>query len=159
IHTCMPVLLQRQTEHAWLASETPLRALLACLRPYPAALLRAYQVSTLVNSAAVDEPELITPERSWEQAEKPGSPQVKAPAPVSTAPGSASQRSAAGICTVSYSAEEEEREETRGVREEEEDEHAAECCGGRGGRFALRLTRVVLVLSAYPPATAHDQEV
>jgi putative SOS response-associated peptidase YedK len=63
IHTCMPVLLQPQAERAWLASDTPLRALLACLRPYPAVLMRAYQVSTLVNSAAVDEPELITPER------------------------------------------------------------------------------------------------
>jgi putative SOS response-associated peptidase YedK len=49
------------TSITWRA--LPLRELLAYLRLYPAEVMRAYQVSTLVNSAAVDEPELITPER------------------------------------------------------------------------------------------------
>ena len=75
IHTRMPVLLQPQAERAWLASDTPLRELLAFLRPYPAELMRAYQVSALVNSATVDEPELITPERERGRSSKTSTPQ------------------------------------------------------------------------------------
>jgi hypothetical protein len=67
----MPVLLQPQEERAWLASDTPLHELLACLQPYPAELMRAYQVSTLVNSTAVDGPELTTPERERGSSSKP----------------------------------------------------------------------------------------
>jgi hypothetical protein len=76
--------------------------------------MRASQVSTLVNNAAVDEPELITPERERNGLEKIGlDPERRAHAPVTTASGSASQRSASGICTVSCSAEERKNERRR----------------------------------------------
>jgi putative SOS response-associated peptidase YedK len=63
IHNLMPAMLQPQEEHAWLAADQPLGELLSYLRPYPAEMMRAYQVSTLVNSAAIDQQELIKPER------------------------------------------------------------------------------------------------
>ncbi len=63
VHNRMPVMLQPKEERRWLADAVLLSTLLSFLRPYPAELMRAYQVSTLVNSAAVDKPALITPER------------------------------------------------------------------------------------------------
>ena len=66
IHNRLPVMLQPLEEHAWLAIDKPLGELLSYLRPYPAAAMRAYQVSTLVNSAAIDQPELIKPEHEPE---------------------------------------------------------------------------------------------
>ena len=63
VHNRMPVMLQPKEEHAWLGDAVPLSTLLSFLRPYPAELIKAYQVSTLVNRASVDQPELIEPER------------------------------------------------------------------------------------------------
>jgi putative SOS response-associated peptidase YedK len=63
IHNRMPVVLTPEEERGWLADDKPVRELLHFLRPYPAELMRAYQVSTLVNSASMDQPELIKPER------------------------------------------------------------------------------------------------
>jgi len=63
IHNRTPVMLQPQEEHAWLADDKSLSELLSFLRPYPAELIRSYQVSTQVNRASVDRPELLTAER------------------------------------------------------------------------------------------------
>jgi putative SOS response-associated peptidase YedK len=55
----MPVMLWPEEEQAWLAADKPLSKLLLYLRPYPAEMMCAYQVSTLVNSAVMDQPELL----------------------------------------------------------------------------------------------------
>ena len=68
VHTRMPVLLQPAEGRRWLADAVPLSTLLSFLRPYPAELIKAYQVSTLVNRASVDQPELIKPECQWERS-------------------------------------------------------------------------------------------
>ena len=46
---------------AWLDTERPREAALALLRPYPAAALSAYPVSTRVNKVANDDPAVIAP--------------------------------------------------------------------------------------------------
>jgi putative SOS response-associated peptidase YedK len=56
-------MLQPKEEDGWLVDAVPLSTLLSFLHPYPAELIKAYQVSTLVNRASVDQPELIEPER------------------------------------------------------------------------------------------------
>ena len=60
----MPVILPRDVEPLWLDHElqdtTVLRGLLT---PYPAAAMEAYEVSTLVNSAFNDGPEVVAPVR------------------------------------------------------------------------------------------------
>jgi putative SOS response-associated peptidase YedK len=63
VHNRMPVMLQPKEEDGWLVDAVPLSTLLSFLHPYPAELIKAYQVSTLVNRASVDQPELIEPER------------------------------------------------------------------------------------------------
>jgi putative SOS response-associated peptidase YedK len=63
IYNRMPVIFQREAEPSGLAADEPLNELLSYLRPYPAGRMRAYQVSTLVNSATIDQLELIKPER------------------------------------------------------------------------------------------------
>jgi putative SOS response-associated peptidase YedK len=62
IHNRMPVILQRQDYGQWLdRSLRPAASLSAFVRPFPAELLDAYPVSTLVNSPANDSPECIQP--------------------------------------------------------------------------------------------------
>jgi putative SOS response-associated peptidase YedK len=63
VHNRKPVVLQPEEERAWLADDILVHKLLPILRPYPTELMQAYQVSTLVNRAAVDQPDLINPER------------------------------------------------------------------------------------------------
>ena len=60
IHDRMPVVLPRDTEAFWLdrSIDDP-GALGSVLAPYPDDALESYQVSTLVNSAANDGPEVI----------------------------------------------------------------------------------------------------
>jgi len=62
IHNRMPVILPREAWSAWLgeepASGDDLKAL---LKPYPAECMRAYPVSTRVNSVKNDDAELIEP--------------------------------------------------------------------------------------------------
>jgi putative SOS response-associated peptidase YedK len=60
IHDRMPVILDAEAESLWLDPETedPSR-LTALLQPYPAEEMEAYEVSTIVNSARGDSPEMI----------------------------------------------------------------------------------------------------
>lgn len=62
IHDRMPVILPEDVWDTWLdpANKNP-HALLELLVPYPAELLEAYPVDTLVNSVQNDGPELIEP--------------------------------------------------------------------------------------------------
>jgi putative SOS response-associated peptidase YedK len=58
IHDRMPVILHRNDEQRWIApNHDP--SLAELLRPYPADLMEAWPVSTMVNSAKNDGPEII----------------------------------------------------------------------------------------------------
>lgn len=61
IHDRMPVILKRQDEDAWLDPTARPEHLLGILAPYPAHEMTAYAVSTRVNSARNDTPDLILP--------------------------------------------------------------------------------------------------
>jgi putative SOS response-associated peptidase YedK len=61
IHDRMPVMLLPRDYDAWLAEDTPVDVLRALLRPYDPALMKAYQVSRVVNSVKNDTEECITP--------------------------------------------------------------------------------------------------
>ncbi len=62
IHNRMPVILPPEHYDCWLdPAEQNLARLAPLLRPYPADLLRADRVSTLVNSPRNDSPECIAP--------------------------------------------------------------------------------------------------
>jgi putative SOS response-associated peptidase YedK len=62
IHNRMPVILPREAWATWLGEE-PVSAdeLQALLKPFPAEAMRAYPVSTRVNSVKNDEPSLLEP--------------------------------------------------------------------------------------------------
>lgn len=60
IHDRMPVILPRQAEREWLAS-TDLNKALGMLKSYDPAALKAYEISTDINSPANDDPEVIRP--------------------------------------------------------------------------------------------------
>jgi putative SOS response-associated peptidase YedK len=57
----MPVLLNEEGTALWLSSSADVKELRPCLSPAPEDYLRAYQVSSLVNDARIDRPELIEP--------------------------------------------------------------------------------------------------
>jgi len=62
IHDRMPVILADKDHAAWLDPKNErTEALLALLKPYPPEEMRAYPVSTRVNSPKIDEPELLNP--------------------------------------------------------------------------------------------------
>jgi putative SOS response-associated peptidase YedK len=62
IHDRMPAMLRRELEEKWLAPElTDAQELLRILGPYPAEAMVAIPVSTAVNTAGIDGPELIEP--------------------------------------------------------------------------------------------------
>lgn len=61
IHNRMPLILPADEVATWLDRETPPRELEAMLRPYPAAEMKAYEVSTIVNNPRHDSPECIRP--------------------------------------------------------------------------------------------------
>ncbi|MBE0646778.1 MAG: SOS response-associated peptidase [Bacteroidales bacterium] len=58
IHNRMPVILHPENEKLWL-DDTNENALQELLKPYPADLMKAFPVSTLVNSPKNDRPEVI----------------------------------------------------------------------------------------------------
>jgi len=60
IHERMPVILTPDKERAWL-DEVPLEDVGAFLRPYDAELMKAYEVSPLVNSPKNDAKSVIAP--------------------------------------------------------------------------------------------------
>ena len=58
----MPVILRREDEEQWLdASRTAFTKARSVLKPFPAELMDAHDVSTIVNSAKYDSPECIQP--------------------------------------------------------------------------------------------------
>jgi putative SOS response-associated peptidase YedK len=60
IHNRMPVILPRDAYLEWLdPAERPAEKLQGFLRPYPAAAMEAYPVSTAVNNPRADSPECI----------------------------------------------------------------------------------------------------
>jgi putative SOS response-associated peptidase YedK len=61
LHDRMPVVVAAEDRDGWLGAETAAADLVRLLRPAPVGLLRAHAVSTAVNRAAVDAPELIEP--------------------------------------------------------------------------------------------------
>ena len=61
VHDRMPVILTKEHQDAWLSKETPVDALRSLLMPYPAEAMQATPVSTAVNSAKYDGPELLKP--------------------------------------------------------------------------------------------------
>lgn len=62
IHDRMPVILPEDVWDTWLdPANTDVDALTKLLVPYPAELMEAYPVDTLVNSVQNDGPELIEP--------------------------------------------------------------------------------------------------
>ncbi|HUI16306.1 MAG TPA: SOS response-associated peptidase [Alphaproteobacteria bacterium] len=62
IHERMPVILAAEDHAAWLDPATPTGAALALLKPYPAAAMLAYPVSTRVNSVRFDDALCIAPD-------------------------------------------------------------------------------------------------
>ena len=61
IHDRMPVILADEAYDAWLSETSDPRELKALLAPYPAAAMKSVPVSTKVNSALVEEPQLVEP--------------------------------------------------------------------------------------------------
>lgn len=60
LHNRMPVILHdRAAELAWLDDAVPLVEHQALLQPFPAELMRAYPISTRVNSPAHNDPEVL----------------------------------------------------------------------------------------------------
>jgi putative SOS response-associated peptidase YedK len=62
IHNRMPVILRPEDEGTWLdTSRTSFAKARSLLKPYPAELMHAHDVSPIVNSAKYDGPECIQP--------------------------------------------------------------------------------------------------
>jgi putative SOS response-associated peptidase YedK len=62
VHNRMPVMLRPEDEEQWLdASRTPFAKARSLLKPLPAELMDAHDVSPIVNSAKYDGPECIRP--------------------------------------------------------------------------------------------------
>jgi putative SOS response-associated peptidase YedK len=62
IHNRMPVILRPEDEGQWLdVSRTTFAKARSLLKPFPAELMDAHDVSTIVNSAKYDGPECIQP--------------------------------------------------------------------------------------------------
>ena len=64
IHNRMPVIIPEKQERLWLEPTTPLitNTLKNLLTPYPAEYMKAYEVSSLVNSGKIDSPDIIAPQ-------------------------------------------------------------------------------------------------
>jgi putative SOS response-associated peptidase YedK len=60
IHDRMPAILRKEDEQRWLSEENP-DVLLSMLKPYPDGKMKAYRISTLVNSVKNDSPEVGEP--------------------------------------------------------------------------------------------------
>ena len=61
IHNRMPVILLPENEEIWLDNKAGMEAWTSLLQPYPADLMRAYPVSSQVNSPANDNPQVAQP--------------------------------------------------------------------------------------------------
>ena len=60
IHDRMPVILTEHGERLWMDADAPAEEALSVLTTYPADLMEAYAVSTAVNRAGQDAPEMVT---------------------------------------------------------------------------------------------------
>ena len=61
IHDRMPVILTEHGERLWMDADAPTEEALSVLTTYPADLMEAFAVSTAVNRAGRDEPEMVAP--------------------------------------------------------------------------------------------------
>ncbi len=61
IHNRMPVILPKDEEEVWLDQATSQNELIVLLKSYPANAMDAYAVSTAVNRADIESPDLIKP--------------------------------------------------------------------------------------------------
>ena len=61
VHDRMPVILAEEAQEKWLAADTDPRELKELLTPFPAFEMKSFPVSSQVNSASVDEPQLVEP--------------------------------------------------------------------------------------------------
>jgi len=61
LHDRMPAILSTEVEDAWLNPKTPPIELVRMLKPFPAAQMQTYPVSSRVNSPDNDNPELLVP--------------------------------------------------------------------------------------------------
>ena len=61
IHDRMQVILSPENQETWLSNDADPRELEALLAPYPADAMKSFTVSEKVNSALVDEPQLVEP--------------------------------------------------------------------------------------------------
>jgi putative SOS response-associated peptidase YedK len=61
IHDRMPVILTEHGERLWMDLDAPVEEALSVLAPYPADLMEACAVSTAVNRAGRDAPEMVEP--------------------------------------------------------------------------------------------------
>jgi len=58
---CAATILTADQERIWLSAKTPVPELLALLEPAPSKDLRAFEVSSEVNRATTDTPEVMEP--------------------------------------------------------------------------------------------------
>lgn len=61
IHDRMPVILTAEAQGAWLRRDADVRELKDMLAPFPAAAMKSFPVSSRVNSAQVDDPQMVEP--------------------------------------------------------------------------------------------------
>jgi putative SOS response-associated peptidase YedK len=61
IQNRMPVILTQHGEQLWLDPDAPADEAMTVLTPYPADLMEAFAVSTAVNRAGRDDPEMVEP--------------------------------------------------------------------------------------------------
>ena len=61
IHERMPVILDPESEQAWLSSEVSTEHQLSLLKPYPEQNMSHYTISPMVNNVNNDNPQLIIP--------------------------------------------------------------------------------------------------
>jgi putative SOS response-associated peptidase YedK len=67
IHNRMPVIIPKDKEDIWLHTDSYEEELVELLKPYPANLMEAYEVSRMVNSPGNNSPECIEPAKGSDQ--------------------------------------------------------------------------------------------
>ena len=62
IHRRMPVILKREDEEQWLdCAATPFHKVQAVLKPFPADLMAAHEISNRINNPKYDAPDCVAP--------------------------------------------------------------------------------------------------
>ena len=62
VHDRMPAMLLPEAEREWLDLDTTPEQMLGLLRPYPDGLMKAYEISTFVNTPGRETPDIIKPD-------------------------------------------------------------------------------------------------